>query len=178
MVKNPWVIRVAVTPELRNSADVMTSRGLSAKRKWGGKQQRRRRRRLSVVEQKGETRGGHVDFTVPLKCLRLVCGSLQRFGSVRFTLARTMSLIAKIFGGGGKSGKAPTTQDAIQRLRETEEMLSKKQDFLEKKIDQELGTAKKYGTKNKRGEEGRYRSAFEPQRLGQARRVPRLACQT
>nr|XP_019966138.1 PREDICTED: charged multivesicular body protein 4b-like [Paralichthys olivaceus] len=62
-----------------------------------------------------------------------------------------MSLIAKIFGGGGKSGKAPTTQDAIQRLRETEEMLAKKQDFLEKKIEQELVTAKKYGTKNKRG---------------------------
>ncbi|XP_058487035.1 charged multivesicular body protein 4b-like [Solea solea] len=61
-----------------------------------------------------------------------------------------MSLIAKIFGTGGKNAKAPTTQDAIQKLRETEEMLAKKQDFLEKKIDQELMTAKKNGTKNKR----------------------------
>lgn len=35
-------------------------------------------------------------------------------------------------------------------MRETEEMLAKKQDFLEKKIEQELLTAKKNGTKNKR----------------------------
>jgi len=61
-----------------------------------------------------------------------------------------MSLLAKMFGMGGKEGKAPTTGDAIQKLRETEEMLIKKQDFLEKKIDQELETAKKNGTKNKR----------------------------
>ncbi|XP_026204192.1 charged multivesicular body protein 4b [Anabas testudineus] len=61
-----------------------------------------------------------------------------------------MSLFGKIFGSGGKGGKAPTPQEAIQRLRETEEMLAKKQEFLEKKIDQELVTAKKNGTKNKR----------------------------
>ncbi|XP_041835037.1 charged multivesicular body protein 4b isoform X1 [Melanotaenia boesemani] len=61
-----------------------------------------------------------------------------------------MSLFGKIFGGGGKGGKAPTPQDAIQRLRETEEMLAKKQEFLEKKIEHELLTAKKNGTKNKR----------------------------
>lgn len=65
-----------------------------------------------------------------------------------------MSLFGKLFGGGGgKGGKAPTPQEAIQKLRETEEMLAKKQDFLEKKIDTELMTAKKNGTKNKRGEE-------------------------
>lgn len=64
-----------------------------------------------------------------------------------------MSLFGKIFVSGGKGGKAPTPQEAIQRLRETEEMLAKKQDFLEKKIEQELVTAKKNGTKNKRGEE-------------------------
>lgn len=64
-----------------------------------------------------------------------------------------MSLFGKIFGSGGKGGKAPTPQEAIQRLGETEEMLAKKQDFLEKKIEQELVTAKKNGTKNKRGEE-------------------------
>ncbi|XP_018533761.1 charged multivesicular body protein 4b [Lates calcarifer] len=61
-----------------------------------------------------------------------------------------MSLFGKLFGSGGKGGKAPTPQEAIQRLRETEEMLAKKQEFLEKKIDQELITAKKNGTKNKR----------------------------
>ena len=61
-----------------------------------------------------------------------------------------MSLL-KMFGLGGKEDKAPTTGQAIQKLRETEEMLIKKQEFLEKKIDQELDTAKKNGTKNKRG---------------------------
>ncbi|XP_068560589.1 charged multivesicular body protein 4b [Cebidichthys violaceus] len=62
-----------------------------------------------------------------------------------------MSLFGKLFGGGGgKGGKAPTPQEAVQKLRETEEMLAKKQDFLEKKIDLELMTAKKNGTKNKR----------------------------
>ncbi|XP_070815775.1 charged multivesicular body protein 4b-like [Chaetodon trifascialis] len=61
-----------------------------------------------------------------------------------------MSVFAKLFGSGGKGGKAPTPQEAVQRLRETEEMLAKKQDFFEKKIQQELSTAKKNGTKNKR----------------------------
>ncbi|KAG7332166.1 hypothetical protein KOW79_004000 [Hemibagrus wyckioides] len=61
-----------------------------------------------------------------------------------------MSLFTKIFGSGGKGEKAPSPQDAIQKLRETEEMLSKKQEFLEKKIEAELLTAKKNGTKNKR----------------------------
>lgn len=60
-----------------------------------------------------------------------------------------MSLVAKLFGK-GKGDKGPTPQDAIQKLRETEEMLVKKQEFLEKKINQELVTAKKCGTKNKR----------------------------
>lgn len=61
-----------------------------------------------------------------------------------------MSLLSKIFGG-GKGAKAPSPQEAIQKLRETEEMLTKKQEFLENKIEQELQTAKKNGTKNKRG---------------------------
>jgi len=54
------------------------------------------------------------------------------------------------FGSSKKKEVAPSTQDAIQRLRSTEEMLSKKSDFLEKKITQELMTAKKHGTKDKR----------------------------
>lgn len=62
-----------------------------------------------------------------------------------------MALFGKLFGSGGKGGKAPSPQEAIQRLRETEEMLTKKQEFLEKKIQQELLTAKKNGTRNKRG---------------------------
>ena len=54
--------------------------------------------------------------------------------------------------GSGKKGQlpAPTPQDAIQKLRETEEMLIKKQEFLEKKVEQEIATAKKNGKKNKR----------------------------
>ena len=61
-----------------------------------------------------------------------------------------MSLFTKIFGG-KKEAAALTTAEAIQKLRETEEMLIKKQDFLESKIFQEIQTAKKNGTKNKRG---------------------------
>lgn len=77
-----------------------------------------------------------------------------------------MSKVAKLFkssgsSSGGKSrssssskGKqrsrsGPSPQEAIHKLRETEEMLTKKQDYLEKKIEQELATAKKNGTKNK-----------------------------
>lgn len=61
-----------------------------------------------------------------------------------------MSFFSNLFGG-KKGADAPTASEAIQKLRETEEMLVKKQDFLEKKITQELMTAKKNGTKNKRG---------------------------
>lgn len=61
-----------------------------------------------------------------------------------------MSFFGKMFGG-KKGEAAPTTGEAIQKLRETENMLIKKQEFLEKKIDMELDTARKNGTKNKRG---------------------------
>lgn len=60
-----------------------------------------------------------------------------------------MSFFGKMFGG--KKETAITTGEAIQNLRETEEMLIKKQEFLEKKIDQEIVIAKKNGSKNKRG---------------------------
>jgi len=52
----------------------------------------------------------------------------------------------------GRSEKAApiTPGDAIQKLRETEEMLNKKQDFLEKKIDTEVAAAKKNAKTNKR----------------------------
>lgn len=62
-----------------------------------------------------------------------------------------MSFFGKMFGG-KKEEKAPTTGEAIQQLRLTEEMLIKKQDFLEKKIEQEKGVARKNASKNKRGE--------------------------
>jgi len=58
--------------------------------------------------------------------------------------------LAKLFGSGKKKEEAPTTQDAIQKLRTTEDMLTKKSEFIEKKITQEITTARKAGTKNKR----------------------------
>lgn len=57
--------------------------------------------------------------------------------------------LAKMFGA--KKGEPPTPQMAITKLRETEEMLNKKSEFLEKKIDQETAQVKKNGMKNKRG---------------------------
>uniref|UniRef100_A0A3Q4HC23 Charged multivesicular body protein 4C n=1 Tax=Neolamprologus brichardi TaxID=32507 RepID=A0A3Q4HC23_NEOBR len=63
-----------------------------------------------------------------------------------------MSKISNLFKGGSKhkSKGSPSAQEAIHKLRETEEMLTKKQDYLEKKIEQEIAIAKKHGTKNKR----------------------------
>lgn len=69
-----------------------------------------------------------------------------------------MSKVAKLFKGtSGSKGKqrsraGPSPQEAIHKLRETEEMLTKKQEYLEKKIEQEIMIAKKNGTKNKRGQ--------------------------
>lgn len=60
-----------------------------------------------------------------------------------------MSFFGKMFGG--KKEQAPTTGEAIQKLRETENMLIKKQEFLESKIEEELNTARKNASKNKRG---------------------------
>lgn len=60
-----------------------------------------------------------------------------------------MSFFTKMFGG--KKEEAMTTGEAIQKLRGTEEMLTKKQEFLEKKITEEIDTAKKNAQKNKRG---------------------------
>ncbi|KAM6947644.1 charged multivesicular body protein 4b-like [Lycodopsis pacificus] len=62
-----------------------------------------------------------------------------------------MSLFGELFGGGGgKGGKAPTLQEAVQELKETEKLLGKKQEFLQNKIVNELMMAKKSGTENKR----------------------------
>lgn len=51
---------------------------------------------------------------------------------------------------GRKDDKTPSTGEAIQKLRETEEMLMKKQEFLEKKIDSEVAVAKRNAKTNKR----------------------------
>lgn len=61
-----------------------------------------------------------------------------------------MSLLGKLFGGKSNATKAPTPQEAIQKLLEIEDLLRKRQDVLEKKIDEELKTAKTNGVKNKR----------------------------
>lgn len=50
----------------------------------------------------------------------------------------------------GKKEKGPTLEKAIQKLKESEKILIKKQEFLEQKIQQEVQMAKKHGTKNKR----------------------------
>ncbi|XP_017044554.1 charged multivesicular body protein 4c isoform X1 [Drosophila ficusphila] len=59
-----------------------------------------------------------------------------------------MSFFGKMFGG--KKEVAPTTGEAIQKLRETENMLIKKQEFLEAKIEDELNIARTNASKNKR----------------------------
>lgn len=69
-----------------------------------------------------------------------------------------MSKISKFFKGGGSAARGrggPSPQEALARLRETEEMLSKKQAYLETRIERELAAARQYGTKNKRGESAR-----------------------
>ncbi|VDN22779.1 unnamed protein product [Gongylonema pulchrum] len=54
----------------------------------------------------------------------------------KFWKTPAMSVFGKIFGGGKKTQAPPATpQESIQKLRETEEMLVKKQEFLEKKIE-------------------------------------------
>jgi len=58
-----------------------------------------------------------------------------------------MSLFGKLFGKGSKE-EALTTGDAIQKLRENEE--KKKQQFLEKKVETEMATARKNAKTNKR----------------------------
>ena len=60
-----------------------------------------------------------------------------------------MSLFQKMFGG--KTDKPLSPQEAIQNLLQVEDLLTKRQDFLEKKIDDELQIAKTNGITNKTG---------------------------
>lgn len=62
-----------------------------------------------------------------------------------------MNVIAKIFKK-KKDKDAQETTKTIQELRDLEEVLVKKQNFLETKIEKELQTARQHGTTNKRGE--------------------------
>jgi charged multivesicular body protein 4 len=50
----------------------------------------------------------------------------------------------------GRKKPTPTPQDSIHKLRETIEMLTKREEFLEKKIEKELQIAKQNASKNKR----------------------------
>uniref|UniRef100_UPI00358E0B92 charged multivesicular body protein 4b-like n=1 Tax=Myxine glutinosa TaxID=7769 RepID=UPI00358E0B92 len=59
-------------------------------------------------------------------------------------------MFKNILGFGNKKQQGPSAQEGLQKLRETEEMLTKKQVFLEGKIEKELEAAKKNGKKNKR----------------------------
>lgn len=61
-----------------------------------------------------------------------------------------MSMFTKLFGSKTNQNKVPTPQEAIQKLIEIEDLLRKRQEFLEKKIDDELKVAKANGVKNKR----------------------------
>lgn len=61
-----------------------------------------------------------------------------------------MSFFKNMFGG-KKAEPAPTTSESIQKLRDTENMLLKKQEFLETKLEQELKIAKENASSNKRG---------------------------
>eukprot|EP00126_Sphaerothecum_destruens_P009590 Sdes_comp20543_c0_seq1m15250 len=49
-----------------------------------------------------------------------------------------------------KAKKAPPAKESIQKLRETLELLEKRENYLEKKIENELLVAKKNASKNKR----------------------------
>ena len=60
-----------------------------------------------------------------------------------------MSVFKSMFAKGTKE-KAPSPQEAIQRIRDVEDLLNKKSQYLEKKINDELDVARKNGTKNKR----------------------------
>lgn len=61
-----------------------------------------------------------------------------------------MSFFKNLFGG-KKPEAAPSTSESIQKLRDTENMLLKKQEFLEQKVEQEHELAKKNASTNKRG---------------------------
>jgi len=58
--------------------------------------------------------------------------------------------ILKLFGGGSQKKPMPNPQQTIENLRTTLEMLEKRENYLESKIQKELQTAKAYAGKNQR----------------------------
>jgi len=68
---------------------------------------------------------------------------------VKSTVDREMSFFKNLFGG-KKEPAAPTTSESIQKLRDTENILIKKQEFLEQKLEAELKIAKENASSNKR----------------------------
>ena len=61
-----------------------------------------------------------------------------------------MSFLKKMSAPKKKRAPAPTTGEAIQNLRSTEELLIKKQEYLEAKVTTEIATARKNAKTNKR----------------------------
>ncbi|KAG5455213.1 Charged multivesicular body protein 4b [Clonorchis sinensis] len=59
-----------------------------------------------------------------------------------------MSTFKKFFGS--KKNDASNAKAAAKQLEETRDLLTKKSEFLEKKIEEELNTARRYGMKNKK----------------------------
>jgi len=51
----------------------------------------------------------------------------------------------------GRAAQKPTPQDSIMKLKNTLELLEKREKFLELKVEKEIAEAKKNATKNKRG---------------------------
>ena len=60
-----------------------------------------------------------------------------------------MSFLGKVFKKKGGKNPSMTAGEAIQNLRDTEDMLMKKQDYLEKKIETEVATARKNAKTNR-----------------------------
>jgi len=68
---------------------------------------------------------------------------------VKGTAESKMSFFKNLFGG-KKAEPAPSTSDSILKLRETENLLLKKQEYLEQKLEEELQIAKANASTNKR----------------------------
>jgi charged multivesicular body protein 4 len=61
-----------------------------------------------------------------------------------------MNILKNLFGK-NENEKPPTTEEAIQKLLEIEDLLKKRSDLLENKIDEQVNIAKKNAATNKKG---------------------------
>ena len=55
-----------------------------------------------------------------------------------------------IFDFFGSKKEEPTPEEAMNKLRETEQMLTKKSEYIESQIQDQVALAKKHGMKNKK----------------------------